>query len=330
VTTEESVVRFRQFLAKSLIEIAPVLVETGTEFQEGVVPIRLTNEFDQTIQLEGTIDGLPLRGLTAETTTLSLEAEAGTRQTFDFHFRVAEPIPIVDFANSTLTAKLRTIDEDPLTAEVVLPVTVAYRHICAPLKITLDGSLEEWSGLEFATPEKPRIIGAGHQWKGLTDGSVRFRVAHDETHLLLGGHVSDDVLLRDMASLFFFLDPGDLAERSRERPAPSLVNILSFNVDLSKGPELATVIAGRVAGPRRPDGSQVALQAQAEGYDFEIAIPIQYLQGIQGADWKRFQLNCAIRDADESQDEFCFIPWRGSPHVGKTTAHYGHFFRDKR
>ena len=330
VATEKSVARFRQFLEKSLVEIAPVLVETGKEFQEGVVPIRLTNEFDQTIQLDGTIEGLPLRGLTAETTTLSLKAEAGASQAFDFHFRVAEPIPIVDFANSTLTAKLRTTGEDPLIAEVVLPVTIAHRHICAPLEITLDGKLEEWSGLECATPENPRIIGASHQWKGLTDCSVRFRVAYNETHLLFGGHVNDDVLLHNVDSLFFLIDPRDLSERSRKNPAPSMYNILSFNVDLSKGPEAATVMAGRVAGPQRPDGSQVALQLQDGGYDFEIAIPIQHVQGIQGADWKSFQLNCAIRDADESQDEFCSVPWRGSLHVGKTTAHYGHFFRDER
>ncbi|MCH2130275.1 MAG: metallophosphoesterase [Pirellulaceae bacterium] len=327
VSTEESLDRFHQFLNQSLIEIAPVLIETGKEFYEGTVRIRLTNQFNQAIELDGEIAGLPLRGMTAETTKLTLQVEPGASEAFDFKFRVAEPIPVLEFSHTTLNAKIRTVGDDPLRAEIVVPVTVAHRYQCSPLQITLDGKLDDWSGTEFSTPEQPRIVGAFEQWKGLNDGSVRFRVAFDDQQILFGGHVSDEMILPKVDSLYFFIDPRPLQQRSQERVAPVRGKVFSFNVDISKGWEAPSIQGGTLGGARDSIDTSVVTRRVEDGYDFELSIPIHYLTRIQGDDWESFQLNCGLRDADQPEDDYCLIPWRGSFHDGNTTSHYAHFFR---
>ena len=330
VTTERSIQRFRKFLATSLIEIAPILIESGGELAEGVVRIRLTNEFDDDIELVGKIAGLPFRGLTVDSLDLMLSAAAGSSQMVDFRFRLVEPIPLEQFARTTLTATLRSMGDDPLTAEITVPVTIAQRYTCPRLDIAVDGKLDDWTSREFATPDDPRIIGAAQQWQGPTDGSVKFRVAHNDDHLLLSGRVIDDALIPNQDSLFFFIDPRKLTDRTRVSGQHNVSSYLyGFNIDLSKGVDQALIRVRRPGRPRQLDDTRFAAVAKENGYDFEIALPIQFITDSQGEDWSSFQLNCGLKDSDEPSDAHCMIPWRGSHQVGRSTAHYAHFFRDE-
>jgi len=63
VVTEEESNRFRSFISRTVVEIAPILVEDAEGFMEGDLHVRFSSAFDEPVELTGSFDGLPLRGL---------------------------------------------------------------------------------------------------------------------------------------------------------------------------------------------------------------------------------------------------------------------------
>lgn len=108
VVTEEESVRFRDFLARTVVEVAPIFLEDSAGFAEGDLHVRITNGCETPVSLEGEFDGLPLRGLTVDPERPTLEAAGGGAATASVRLRFGETIAFSRLAAATFRARLRT------------------------------------------------------------------------------------------------------------------------------------------------------------------------------------------------------------------------------
>ncbi|MEX2185731.1 MAG: metallophosphoesterase, partial [Pirellulales bacterium] len=111
VVTEKSIGRFREFLAKTQLEVAPILVDDESGFSQGRIDLRLTNRFDTPVDVSATIAGLPLRGLTIEPETLKLSAAPGKTETLAVTVKFADKIEFAHLAQTLMTASIRTAEK---------------------------------------------------------------------------------------------------------------------------------------------------------------------------------------------------------------------------
>ena len=321
VVTEQSIARHRSFLEKATVQIAPILIEASEHVDEGTINIRLSNEFDEALEFSGQINGLPLRGLTLEQTPLALMAEPGGSAEINLRFRLDEPVHFEHFAQTTLTANLRSVGSDPLSSELAVPVTIDRRYPCPRLEIQLDGRLGEWTGEEYGHSSQPLIVGASEQWQGPTDGSVRFRIAHDDTFLYISGRVLDDRVV-EQDRLYFNLDARPFEDRVR-RPRLG-EHTYVFMISPPKGTAPATV---RQIRPRGEPPIKIVAALIERGYDFEVALPISCVTRAQSVEWESFQFSPVVSDIDEPSDQRCWIVWRGTRELREQNRNFAHFFR---
>ena len=328
IVTEKSIQRFRNFLSDARIVIEPVLVESGESLQSAELKISITNEFDNAIFVDAQLVGVPLKGLSVDPEQLTTRVPPNDTKQLTCRFALERPLDFENFRNMMLTANIKTDEESPLSAEVSVPIMIDRRHFCPQLTVDLDGSSEEWQGEVEQFSESPTTFGAAQQWQGLGDGSIRFRVAHDENFLYLSGSVADDVIVAGRDRLRFNLD----GRLMKDRVASSRLNehcyVIEVHPDLSNGgkPSTATVRLRREPYENHKE-IPVAIQPEPNGYRFEVAIPIEVLVSAQGKDWESFQLNAIIQDIDAAEDQNVYVLWRPAADLQERNSNYAYFFR---
>lgn len=321
--TESGIARFRNFLAQVRLEVAPILIDQSEGFSEGQIELRLTNGFDTSVEMSGHIDGLPLRGLYLAPTDLKLRAEAGQTAELTVGVRFAERIDFDHLAGTLLTARLKTVESEPLSAERTAPVVIDRRFHCPVLTsaVAIDGELNEWPELIHSTTERPVVLGPAEQWQGPGDAGLKFSLGRDEKQLYFAGSVTDDAVLPG-DGLELRLDPRPLDVRA----ANSGLANKTFTFRLS-APDADGKVALELKGPRELKGLQFAGKKTREGYDVECAIPIEVLIADQGINWHSFQATVAIMDVDQTGEKPCRILWRGTPEIDQRNTNWGQFIR---
>jgi hypothetical protein len=321
--TEEGIARFRDFLAQTRIEIAPILLDDAEGFSRGQIDLRFTNGFETPVRMTGRIDGLPLKGLTVDQPALSLTAGPGETAELSVQVQFNQAIAFEHLAQTLLTAKLSTLEEDrPLTAEKTVPVIIDRGYPCPgpPSAVTIDGVLDEWPALPLATGEQPLVIGPAEQWQGPGDASLSFAVAQDEQFLYFAGQVTDDAVM----------EGDDLELRLDARP----IDARKDDPRLVDGTYLARMSAPSATGEARlevkgmgvsADGVKYAARRTEAGYDVELALPRDWLTRAQGAAPRGFQCTPVLVDVDQPDEAACRIIWRGTADVDQRNTNYGQF-----
>ena len=318
--TEQSIARFRDFLDQSSIRIAPILIDTGEQISQGTIHLQLKNEFEAAVQLNGKIEGLPLRGLTLDSTPLTIRSEPGQTEDLSLSFQMQEPLHFEHFAQTTLTAKLRSLGDDPLSAELSVPVTIDWRYPCPSRSPVVDGRIEDWFGEQYALFSRPLVYGASDQWQGHADASIRFRVAHDEHNIYVSGEVTDD-RVTDKDRVYVNFDCRAFADRVSEPELGEDTQVFALSAPI-EGEEVSV---RTVHGSGK--GVKAAGQRTSGGYTFELAVPITRITDVQGTSWKSIQLTPALNDIDDKEDRACYIVWRGTRDLRRVNTNFAHFFR---
>lgn len=323
--TEESLGRFRRFLADVSLEVAPVLVRDADGLTEADLHVRLDNGFDQPIVVDGAFLGLPLRGLYLEPEDLELQAGPGETIEASYRVRFGEELPFDQLARVQLSANISTIEETPLRAEREAPVVIDRGHDCPEIAATIDGKLDEWPDAWFASPEQPTLLGDAAAWTGPADASFEFCLGRDDENLYFAAKVRDENLVAG-DGVDFRIDGRPAPERrfdSRQRGGTYRV---SASAPIGGGePEL------RIYGQNYQEltaASRLAAPAAPGGYVVEIAVPLSLVSGPGGDDWTDFQLTCVQSDVDEPDGESTRVVWRGGSEVDARSSGYGHFVRD--
>lgn len=329
--TEEGIARFRDFLAKSRLEVAPILIDDEAGISSGRIHLRLRNEFDVPVKIVAEIDGLPLRGISVEPDdALSLEAAPGATAELAVDVRFAEKVAFEHFSETLLTAKFTAVDGDrPLTAERTIPVVIDRKYSCppAPSSIAIDGGLQEWPELLPSTGDKPLRMGPGGQWQGAGDASVRFNTSHDERFVYIAGEVTDDAITSgDRLDLRF--DARWIGTRKSDSQLRTGGYLLSI-------PAPGEAADGGVAKPIPIVGTPSSKPAQAaavrtaSGWTFEAAIPVAVFVKNQNEKWHSFQMTPIVRDVDDAAEKPVEIIWRGTADAATRNTNFGQFVRSK-
>ena len=330
VVTEQSIQRFREFLDETRFVVKPILVQDGGSIQTAAIEVEVTNEFDDLIQVNAQILGLPLEGLTMDTASLQLEVPPHDTKRFTCDFRMEHPLDYELFRSVVVNGTIRTQGKDQLTAELTVPVTIDRRHPCPQVAIDIDGDLDDWTTPEERFVENATTYGAGQQWQGLQDAGMRFRVGYDDENILFSGVVTDDRVMFDQDVIYIGIDARPMDERLQQPRLGerSYTVQLSPNVD-EPGQSKVRVFPRRGRLEQQPP-TKVALTPTDDGYIFELAVAKSLIEQVQGKDWTDFQLNVVLRDVDEENEKYAFVSWRPTPDARNLNTNYAFFFRGGR
>ncbi|TWT86600.1 Calcineurin-like phosphoesterase superfamily domain protein [Pseudobythopirellula maris] len=332
VVTEESANTFRGFLADTAVEVAPILLTSEEQFTEGDLHLRLVNDFGETVELEGEFDGLPLKGLTVDPQKIRMSVGPTGVAEKSVRLRFEEPMDLDRLSMVTFVAKTKTLSDNPLRAERLVPVLIDRKHTAWALTETpkIDGELGDWrpltggKALPFRSRDNALVLDAPEHWQGPTDGSFAFAAAHDEKRLYFAGEVTDE-RLTEGDRLEFIVDGRPLARRLES-------HWLYKEVRLSVAPvgDGERVEASARRGDKKPiEGVEGAGHKTEQGYAFEASLPIEVLSERSGDDaWRGFQLAVVLHDVDDRGEVASRVLWRGSPSVDSTNTGYGQFLLD--
>lgn len=181
-------------------------------------------------------------------------------------------------------------------------------------RVKPDGKLNEWRTLPYTldTPE-----------------GGRFGVTHDNKFIYLGIQVNDSEVINaaegaTMSQDFvgFAFDAQPMAKSVSEKGAASFKNSLYFLVS----PEDKT---GKSSVRDLGDGEK-QLEWKCirnnEGYAFEVAIPISYIQKQQGEHWRNIRVNVIVQDKDATSSTR--VTWQTNWNNRDNIPGSGMFFRD--
>jgi hypothetical protein len=316
VFNEELTAFTRKLWSSDIIRIEnPLYVNEGA-FRQDSVRFRVNNNFDVPIKVK---------------------MDPGF--SWDFKADIANPeftVPpnSVKFVSMELTSRkgkeIDLIKPAKVKAEVAVQqegksdLFVPFEFNVAPLRkyelnkaaagIKVDGALTEWSSLSYklATPE---------------EGS-RFGITYDNKFVYLGIQVNDSELVNGAANtttsqdfVGFVLDGQPLVKSISEKGESGFKNSVYFIVSPA-GDSGKNSISEQGDSEKQLEWKCIK---NKNGYAFEIAIPIEYIQKQQGERWQNVRLNVVVQDKDANSSTR--ILWHPNWSSRDNVAGSGMFFR---
>ena len=328
VVTEQSIQRFREFLDQTRLTVAPILIRSGGDLQTAAVEIEVSNGFDDPIQVDAKVLGLPLRGLTITPDQLNIHIAPHQTKRVRCDFRVAQPLNYEQFRHVAVSGTIRTQGEKQLVAELTVPVTIDRRHDCPRRQVAVDGDLGDWKGDEESFPEQPTIFGARQQWQGLGDAGMTFRVGYDPDSILLSGRVTDDKVVTGRDAVYFGIDVRNQEQRLRDSRLGRHAYSIQIRPNLENETASEVVVRPRRGRADSSLRSQFRIRPEVTGYSFEVSIDKSILTAAQGDNWTDFQLNAVLRDVDAPEESDVYLSWRPALDIRNQNTNYAFFFRD--
>lgn len=294
------------------VSIAAILGEGG-KFREGSTQVRLTNDADIPLRISGTF---------AADAILAVEPASVTR--------VIPPnsVELIDVQVSTgrgvAIGKLQPVafkwsaqyqqeggDIPAVDGQTSLVVSRLYQADRRRDALVVDGNLADWKDLPFEVTRPAQIDGAADSWQGPADCSWRFGVVEGPEYLYIGVEVTDERAVYKRAAAW---SQDGLEVRLDARPDPARSAGRGADADL-----VVIAISPAVEGEEhllhqpeilQAQGVLVASRPTPRGHDYEMAIPLSYLEDRQGRDWRRFRLNIAVDDFDEVAGPLAQLWWQ--------------------
>ncbi|MBN1943289.1 MAG: metallophosphoesterase [Phycisphaerae bacterium] len=178
-------------------------------------------------------------------------------------------------------------------------VGVVNKYTCPPVKgkITVDGKLDDWPELTIDVSQPKQVQHDPKTHHGPEDGRFRFDVAYDKDYLYIAVETFDDAVSAPAKHVW---EQDGVEVRLNAHPmkdrggAGEWTDALPIVVaPAGEGGEMV------IWNPRQlPKGTKVVSVRTPMGHVAEIAVPISYIENLQGKDWKSFRLNVAVDDFD--------------------------------
>lgn len=321
VVTEEGYARFSEFLEKTQIEVAPILIDDEDGISQGRIDLRLNNGFEVPVELNATIAGLPLRGLTVDPESLKLAAAPGQSAELAVNVQFNEKITFDHLAHSVLTASIRTTEGDrPLSAEREIPIIIDRKYpvpVLANSEAPFHPGFSNWPNRWLSMPGRPLVLDRAQDWTGPDDCSIAIQAARDDRYLFIAAKVTDERLI-DGDNLTILVDARPLAQR---RDDPRLRKG-AYRITLNpRSSEYEVVALGKSA---EPNESSVHWDKGTSGYNVGLALSLDAITAHQ-PDWRSIQLTAVVSDVDESGQPPARVLWRGTSDVDERNTNFGHF-----
>jgi predicted alpha/beta superfamily hydrolase len=177
----------------------------------------------------------------------------------------------------------------------------------------IDGSLNEWASLPFTIEPKPGTLSA----------SARFATAFDDRFVYVAIAVKDSRLVirpdkpsteQDGVEVWLDARADPMRSESKAQADGYQATFLLARLSPAISPSTAVPMPAPSLRSALPKDLKRACRLTANGYDAEIAIPVEYLNRMQGGDWQQFRLNVHLTDfvaAGEPKMDLWWQPaWR--------------------
>lgn len=315
VFNEELAAFTKKLWTSDMIQIEPLYVRDAA-FRQDSMRFRITNPFDVPVKVK--MDHSFSWDLKADIARPELTLQPNS----------------VEFVSMDLTARkqkaLETMKPVKVKAEVAVQEQgkgdyfVPFEFNIAPLnkyelkksagRVKPDGKLNEWATLPYTldTPE-----------------GGRFGVTYDNKFLYLGIQVNDSEVINaaegaTMSQDFvgFALDGQPIAKSVSEKGEGTFSNSLYFLVS----PEDKTGKSSVRDLGEAESSLEWKCVRNKEGYAFEIAIPVSYVEKQQGEHWQNIRVNVMVQDKDAKSSTR--INWQTNWNSRDNIPGAGMFFRD--
>ena len=188
------------------------------------------------------------------------------------------------------------------------------RYALAPVKkemfdrpeneVVLDGKLDDWPGLPFRGNYKSVITDDVGEYQGDYDGHYEFNIMYDDEYMYMGMSVWDDELVQkkdgsfwDQDAVLINLDARSSHASANGRGANRFKDYLYINFTPSNSRRDTPDIYQE---ERLPEGTRIVTSKSVQGFDMELAIPLEYIHDMGGENWKNIRLNVCYFDVDEN------------------------------
>jgi hypothetical protein len=279
-----------------------------------------------------TFDGTwqPREGLSFSPAQLNVVLDPGQARAWDVTIATRHPLPVSDIISPaidwTRTFTPQGYDEVSQDWQTFVPIDTL--HPCVPAResIVVDGDLSDWPVLPYCVDTENRMYW-NENWDGPDDSSFVFGVARDDDYIYIGLDATDDALMVDKAPVPWQQD--SISITFDARPRTGRVGRVWVNEQFDThllyylSPSLTNGMIWYVQ-EKAPEGSQAVCVPTDTGLALEIAIPVDYLDELQGGDWQDFQLNISMNDVDPVGKTL--LRWRSDWYHGRL-ADEGTFVR---
>jgi hypothetical protein len=215
--------------------------------------------------------------------------------------KMMEPIKI----NAAITYEFDNKPDVDFSGEVNYAANFKY-GISKQSKTKVDGKLKEW-GEDWVNLSG--MSGKPFDFDGASDCEVKFSTAYDDENLYIAVDITDEELFVnnepnnywDQDALIIAIDPrassqGDISGRHGSSP------FMTYRRTFKEEDQV-----------HRPENLPVSVSSAhtltSSGIQFEMSIPISYIEEIQGKDWKNFRLGLGYEDVDEDGTESTMHYW---------------------
>lgn len=300
VRTEEMLERQQALFRQKLLEIEPI-INDGSLFESGKWVLKFTNPADIPLVVESTVasnDQLWVsKGEATDTVPPNdvKRIEIPVRNPRNLTHRKLEPVKL------DVTYRFQEEGRPELTwQESVNLKPITFNSFSKqPEKITIDGSIEEWGTLSQKV-EKPYVDANPFSHEGSEDLFFSFEVTQDDKYVYLAAKVMDDEIYFTgeddpfkQDAVAFFIDGRPMATLTSGDAGRPFVDFPIVGIAPNQKGKAQTFRESQL-----PPGTKVASQQFEGGYSVEAALPIKYLESLQGKEWQYLRLNVAVRDID--------------------------------
>lgn len=300
VVTEE----LTEMIAANRIKIEPVFEENY--FREGDFKIKITNDANYSMW-----------------TVLRFGNSQHLNPQIVEYQKTIPPNSVEELAvNLSLrkNVRIRDIEPIPLYAWFVYKyedgreIKLDDKYALAPVKkemfgrneneVVLDGKLDDWTGLPFRGNYKSVITDDVGEYAGDYDSHYEFNVMYDDEFLYMGMAVWDDELVHnkdgsfwDQDAVLLSLDTRPSFTSSNGKGTNRYKDYLHINFIPSTSRRDTPEIYQE---ERLPEGIRIETRKSVQGFDMELAIPLEYIQKMGGDNWESIRLNVCYFDVDEN------------------------------
>jgi hypothetical protein len=287
----------------------PILLE-DTTFTSGVSNFTIANPSDKPLRVKVLIETAP--GIQVIPGTVATTVPGKGSETVELRVQAAEAMPVAQVQPVVLHWQgfydsRENAGSLELSGQVRVPVDAPHTIPVAAAPVTVDGNLDEWANLPFHVTQPSDIFVNVDAWKGPEDAQYRFAVARDEEMLYVAIEVKDDEPYFDGWKYWedFALVMVDARASYTDDPRAGIFSVMV-------GPGVSPEQAAAYSAGTAPEGTQKAALALPDGFTAEIAIPLAYLDELQGGAWERVRLNVSVSDFDtrDSRDGVTILHWR--------------------
>ncbi len=311
VNTEEMVAFSRPLMGSQAVKVSPLMVQ-GEE-QPTSVEVRLTNNSDVPMAYEVAFESNERLWLAANTLQDTLPPNQTLVREIPIQGDFSQPF--ADISPVAVAATVTYLPEDQPELELLQRLNLRPETMLGfgTRQVELDGQLDEWETLRFDS-RASEVEADPFSHDGVADASFTWDLAYDESFIYLAANFKDDDLEVQAGSSPWNQDGAALLVDARPMKQSAYNNGEGWYrayLPLLISPSESEAGKGSLyRADNLPEGTRFVCQLTEEGYAIEAAIPVSYVEQMQGEAWQHLRINVIQQDFDDDGMHESRVLWQ--------------------